>query len=427
MGLRVLAIGDMHLGRTPSGLPESVSVAQLGPAQALQASVDLAISAGVQAVLFAGDLVEHEQDFFEARRLLRPALEQLIAADIEVLAVCGNHDASVLPTLADELPGLQLLGRGQQWQAHTLQHGSETLTIHGWSFDRHHVQHSPLAHSQPQRQPGVNLGLLHCDLDQAQSPYAPVSRQALQAQGLEGWLLGHVHGASALTIEDCLGYLGSLTSLHRNDLGARGPWLIEIEGGRLQAITQHALTPVLWQPLELDVTGVEELAPLRPLIDQAVQQLEQSLSAWHQPPRVVILHLTLTGQSTIGQALEAELLQWREAEENLSAGHRRQVFIDRVSVATLPVRDLAELARRSDHVGLLAQRLQVLDDPQSDAAQALLNQARSVLASAHAANLWHLPVDDDDQALDDAARLRVLKEAGRRTLEALLAQEAAAS
>ena len=417
----------MHLGKAPSGLPESVSSVQLGPAQALQASVELAIASDVQAVLFAGDLVEHEQDFFEARRLLKPALEQLIAANIDVLAVCGNHDATVLPTLADELPGLQLLGRGQQWQSHTLHHGSETLTIHGWSFDRRHVQHSPLAHSQPQRQPGINLGLLHCDLDQTQSPYAPVSRQALQAQGLEGWLLGHVHGASALTVEDCIGYLGSLTSLHRNDLGARGPWLIEIKGGRLHAVNQQPLTPVLWQSLELDVTGLDEVAPLRPLVDQAVQQLEESLSAWHQPPRVVTLHLTLTGQSAIGQVLEAELLKWREVEDNLSAGQSMQVFIDRVSVATLPVIDLAELARRSDHVGLLAQRLQALDAPASDAAQALLDQARSVLISAHAPQAWHLRVEDDDQAMDDAALLMVLKEAGRRTLEALLAQEAAAS
>ena len=427
MSLKVLAVGDMHLGRTPSGLPESLSVAELGPAQALEASITLAIEAGVQAVLFAGDLVEHEQDFFEARRLLKPALERLIAADIVVLAVCGNHDASVLPSLADELEGLQLLGRHQTWQAHTIEYGGERLTVHGWSFDRRHIQHSPLAHSQPQRQAGVNLGLLHCDLDQSQSSYAPVSRQALQAQGLDGWVLGHVHAADALSVEDPIGYLGSLTSLHRNDLGARGPWLIEVAAGRLQAITHLPLTPVMWQVLELDVSAVDEVGQLRPHLDQAVQQFERALSDWHQSPRVVTLHLTLSGQSALGRVLETELLAWREAAQNLSASQTTQVFIDRVRVATVPVRDLAELARRPDHVGLLAQRLQALEAMDSDQAQALLNAARETVAPLHAPQPWHLDAEVDAEAMSDAALLAVLIEAGRRSLEALLTQDAGSS
>ncbi len=137
MGIRILCIGDMHLGRRPGRLPEAIKERgqALGPAAALARAVDLAIEQDVSAVLFAGDLVEHEDDFFEAYGLLRRELERLTAADIHILAVAGNHDTKVLPELADKLPEMCLLGRGGEWQSVCLSNKQgEQLRVLGWSF-----------------------------------------------------------------------------------------------------------------------------------------------------------------------------------------------------------------------------------------------------------------------------------------------------
>ena len=62
-GACLLAIGDVHLGTRPGSLPEElgewgVDPHELTPEAALEAAVDRAIEASVDAVLFAGDVVE---------------------------------------------------------------------------------------------------------------------------------------------------------------------------------------------------------------------------------------------------------------------------------------------------------------------------------------------------------------------------------
>ena len=70
-GATILAIGDVHLGTACSGLPGDllsweIDPEDLTPAAALKLSVDFAIAQNVDAVLFAGDVVESANARFEA-------------------------------------------------------------------------------------------------------------------------------------------------------------------------------------------------------------------------------------------------------------------------------------------------------------------------------------------------------------------------
>ena len=72
-GACLLAIGDVHLGTRPGSLPEDlgewgVDPRELTPEAALEAAVDRAIELSVDAVLFAGDVVESTNARFEAIR-----------------------------------------------------------------------------------------------------------------------------------------------------------------------------------------------------------------------------------------------------------------------------------------------------------------------------------------------------------------------
>ena len=111
----ILAIGDVHLGAACSGLPGEidswgVDPAELTPATALRRAVDFAIEKGVDAALFAGDVVDGDNARFEAMAPLEESVRRLLDKGIGVMAVAGNHDFEALPRLAALIDGVTLLG-----------------------------------------------------------------------------------------------------------------------------------------------------------------------------------------------------------------------------------------------------------------------------------------------------------------------------
>ena len=249
--MKILAVGDMHLGRTPSRLPQELSgqARELGPAGAWQRTVDVAIAHRVRAVLLVGDVVERENDFFEAYRQLEQGVQRLSEAGVEVIGVVGNHDVKVLPRLAEQLPEFRLLGKQGEWESCQIADAADSITLWGWSFPRREVQDSPLSGATFARGEGINLGLLHCDRDAGNSPYAPVTSQELRQAGLDGWLLGHIHKPDALSAEAPNGYLGSLVGLDRSETGRMVPGLSRLPAGGLRVLNNchwRRCAGILW-------------------------------------------------------------------------------------------------------------------------------------------------------------------------------------
>ncbi len=424
MALKLLAVGDLHLGRHPARLPAELPTpaAQLGPAGAWERVVEAALDKAVDVVAFAGDVVEREHDFFEAYRLLRQGVERLTAAGVRVLAVAGNHDGAVLPQLADEVAGFELLGRGGFWEAVALDHGGERATLWGWSFPQARVSHSPLASASLERGAGPNLGLLHCDRDQADSRYAPVSSRELSGADVDGWLLGHIHRPDALWAPAPAGYLGSVTGLDPGESGAHGPWLLTLEGGRVTGVEHWPLAPLRWERLEVDLSDMAAADEARARLLTAVRALDDSLQLAPWTPRAVGLRVRFGGRSEFGADAIAPLFP---ADERAGIHEHGGIhyFIERVAVETLPVIGLEELAARGDPPGLLAQRLLLLERPATDPERrALIDAARPQLAAVAREGRWQAlaPEPGEDEVAD------WLRRAARLALERLLAQRDAA-
>lgn len=422
MPLKLLAVGDIHLGRRPSRLPAALAdrARDLGPAGAWARTVDLAIREGVHAVVLAGDVIERDKDFYEGYRELQSGVRRLTEAGIQVLGVAGNHDVRVLPRLARHIPAFRLLGAGGAWEALELDGGGEPLTLWGWSFPQERVPHSPLAGFRFERHPGPNLGLLHCDRDQPGSPYAPVASAELRAAGLDGWLLGHIHAPDALTAETPSGYLGSLTGMDPGEPGAHGPWLIRIERGRIAAVTQQVLAPLRWTALDVDISGLESADDVRPLLLERLQALDGAVADAAVAPEAVGLRIRLTGRSRFG-ASAAALYGEADREHVFSGARGSHYFIERLTVDTRPEVALAELAERSDPPGLLARRLLLLDRPADDPdRQALLAEARRRLDPVARDARWQAL---GREHLDDPSAAEWLRRSGTRLLERMLAQQ----
>ena len=403
MTIKLLAVGDMHLGRQPSRLPEELAAQgrEHGPAAAWERAVKQAIEDRVDVVALAGDLVEQEDDFFEAYRDLRQGVERLADAGIEVVGVTGNHDVMVLPRLARELPQFRLLGSKGDWETFEFEKNAERLTLHGWSFPEKRVSSSPLGGHDFQRNTGVNLGLLHCDRDQRDSHYAPVSSGELLSADMDGWLLGHIHRPDAITAPKPSGYLGSLTGLHPGEHGVRGPWLIEIQHGRVAAVEQWPLAPLQWQRMDLDLTEIETPEESNDRLLRQVRELEKELQSRRHPPRALGLRIRLTGRTRHGGAAADKLL----AESNVATTGDFHIFIEKVTVATRPETDLQKLIadEPGTYPSLLAQRLLLLDRPTEDEQRQQLiagvrRKLQDTLDESRWAGLERLDLADDQIA-----------------------------
>ena len=439
-GAAILAIGDVHLGTACSGVPDEISSwgldpGELTPAAALKLSVDFAIEQKLDAVLFAGDVVESTNARFEAMLPLEEGIRRLLDAGIQVIAVAGNHDVEALPRLAALIDGFTLLGAGGRWESRTItKNKAPVAEIIGWSFGERFVRQSPVAQllAEPVEKPSSpvpRIGLLHADLDASGGHYAPIRQAELDNTGYDAWLLGHIHKPSldslaASTGSRPSGYLGSLVGLDPLETGPHGPWLLRVPYGGTLHMEQVPLAPLRWEHISVSIDGLEHVedVPDR-LLDEAgkfVRQLGESGAA----PRALGLRVRLAGASP----------RYEEIRQRIAAGEWNglgrvvegtAVFFNKIIDAMELRLDLAKIAKGDDPAALMAQRLLTLEHD-DDRSRALLEKARAELGNVAREDLWS-PVQDHRNATDplsENALRDLLVRSGKAALNAMLSGNA---
>ncbi len=397
---RLLAIGDVHLGRQSRRLPSALDGTALGPAAALRLAVETALARDVRALLLAGDIVDGDGDLYHALGVLTDLLAPLRAQGVDVIAVAGNHDHAVLPRLVRAVPGVRVLGAGGSWETATVGGPGGPVRVLGWSFPAQHHPHSPAADLARLDEGPPALGLLHADLDAASGRYAPVTRGELEAAGPCRWLLGHVHTPSLDPATGEPGYLGSLVGLDPTEVGPRGPWLVEVDG-RQVALRFLPQAPLRWDRLDV---AVDDAASPRDELPALITEAMQAFVAERQEQLVSTsalgLRLRLTGRTADLRALCAAADAFMTEPPVLRLDEGLQGFVDRIDVDANPLHDLAALAERDDPPGLLARELLALRagravDLQREARQALQQvDGGSSYRSLGAAGLAAAPDDD---------------------------------
>lgn len=430
----VMAIGDVHLGMRPASLPPDldelgVQARQLTPEAGLTLAVEQAIAAKVDAVLFAGDVVESTNARFEAMPPLEGAVRQLLAHRIPVYAVAGNHDVEALPRLASLIEGFTLLGAGGRWESQVLhKNGQPALELVGWSFPERQVRTSPVAEllraPLAPAPPGVpRLGVLHGDLNAAGGPYAPFSSREIESARLDAWVFGHIHRPSLATAGDLLhGYLGSLVGLDPGETGAHGPWLLRTGAGAGITAEHLPIAPLRWERLEVSVSADENPEDLGDRLADELEKLALALHAQACTPRALGVRIRLTGPSRHYDAIRSciEDGSWQEIRRQVGP---TTVFVNRVLDGLQLAVDLEAIARGDDPPALLARKLLTLRDG-GDAQRTLLDLARSELRATAASALWRPLADvrEPSDPLADKAIRDILEQAGTAALHALLAQ-----
>ncbi|MXZ81697.1 MAG: DNA repair exonuclease [Gammaproteobacteria bacterium] len=433
--ISILAIGDMHLGTLPSGLPDEIDSSRisrhdLSPAVAFDIAVTLAIDKGVDTVLLAGDVVESANARFEAMVPLEKGIRRLIDNSIRVIAVAGNHDVDALPRLTALIDGFCLLGADGQWETTVISKEEIPVAeIVGWSFPERHVRESPVAKLQlePASASVCRIGLLHADLDASGGPYAPVRRAELLDQNFDAWLLGHIHKPSlrAMTGHSSdrpVGYLGSLVGLDPTETGPHGPWLLEISAEGIETVKQVPIAPLRWENIRISTEGLRDPDDLSDrLLDQAAR-LALKLAKDGPPPRVLGLRATLTGRCDGYRTIRKWVEDGEYRRVQRMAGSTWIFFNKIVNLADAPI-DIRTIASGDDPAALLARQILVLMDDGPEAGE-LVERARDELKEAVEESVW-APVDDHRSAmpaLSDASLRELLVRSGKTALDAMLEQ-----
>jgi predicted phosphodiesterase len=389
--LKILCLGDLHLGVRPSRLPDdldprsvSVSVARVWAR-----AVELALREEVGLVLLSGDVVHRDNRYFEAFGPLEDGLERLAGAGIDVCAVAGNHDFDVLPRLAGTVSGrrFRLLGAGGRWERFTWRDaaGRARLHVDGWSFPERDVREDPVERYdlEPPGDEAPILGLVHGDLDQPRSTNAPLTRASLESCAggrVAAWLLGHVHkpGPVVLSRRRWALYPGSPQPLDWTETGAHGGWLVELSNGRLGEPVPAALATVRWEALPVDLAGAGDAEAARARIVEAARGAAERLAAAGPgAPEWLLLRATLEGRTRAHGELAGVVAELgREAPLDLAAGDARARVVE-VADRTRPELDLADLARGDGAPAVLAGLL--LDLERGAAERELVARAQEAL------------------------------------------------
>jgi len=424
MSLKILATGDLHIGRCPTRVEPELA-ARFSCAKMWGSIVDAAIKHNVDVVALSGDVVDQANRFFEATGPLERGLDRLAEAGIETFAVAGNHDHDVLPRVVDAVgpEKLRLLGRGGRWQQATVtRDGKPVLNVHGWSFPSSHYPSSPLADYRLEVDDYVpTLGLLHADLEATGSRYAPVMRPELSRHNVALWLLGHVHRPQLFEDDatPSILYPGSPQAMDPGETGIHGPWLIEITGPRSIEAKQLPLSKVRYESIEVDLTGADSAADAQDRIMQRLGEFHAEAAERRGETEVLSARVQLTGQTAAcGQISEFDsaLADYDPNVDGLS------LRIERTVNDTRPPVDLDELSKRRDAPGSLARTLLSLDASPPDLATAsLLRNAHAAMQQAARASTYEPISDDVSPSIDDARDS--LRRQAVMLLDALQAQE----
>ena len=381
--MKLLLTGDIHIGRASSRIPDTVRPDEIRATTTWSRIVDLALCEQVAVVCLSGDVADQDNKFFEAIGPLQRGVAMLAEAGVLTAAVSGNHDYDVLARLADQLPAehFRLLGRDGRWERFTLErNGRAVLHLDGWSFPAQHVRTSPLDDYVSSDDPAVPvLGMIHGDIYDASSRYAPLDRTKLQTLPVNGWLLGHIHALDLIDDPQrpWVLYPGSPQALKPGENGPHGPWIVETDGPSIGRPKHRPLSSVWYDVLEVKLSGAADEDDLESILLTRIRERADRIVEDAGPHMThVSIRLRLTGATAVSHAVTS--IADRVVQGlSLSSGNA-SVAVESHVVETIPAINLDEYAATQHTApGALARLLLDLEKPETPAKVAeLIRQAR---------------------------------------------------
>lgn len=316
-----LHAADLHLGAPFRGLralSEAWANRLLSAVpEAYDRVVDVAIARQVDFVLIAGDIFDSTRASYGDYLHFFDGLRRLDAAGISVYLCTGNHDP-LTSWSRDffEFPPNTIMMPADKPGFKAYQRDGETLALIGgrgyynqaWPADKDIAEgitraaaEEALANVVPDvAQVPFAVGLLHTglDLDPVKAPTNPA--HLLQA-GMDYWALGHIHMKHAYpSFENPrVVFSGCIQGRDIKETGERGCFVVTLEEGVPPTLEFVPTASVVWQRMEIDVTGCANMAEVP---DKIMRALFLANGKAHCEEMCV--RITLTGATPLHEVFE---------------------------------------------------------------------------------------------------------------------------
>ncbi len=271
---------DLHLdtpfkgiGTTAPHVAERLREASL---IAFDTHVELCLDRGVAFLVIAGDIYDGPERGLRAQLRFRDGLARLSDAGIASFVVHGNHDPVEMgwSALGDTWPELVTVFAPGAVQAVPVEiNGTPLATVQGVSFAQRSERENLSLRFSHRAGPGIQVGVLHCNVGGAASgydDYSPCTLDDLRGIGLDYWALGHVHTRMTLagrrdSDEPWVVYPGNLQarSPKASERGPKGAVLVQVRGGRVAEVEPVSCDVVRFDQVEIDIGEIADLAELR--------------------------------------------------------------------------------------------------------------------------------------------------------------------
>jgi len=431
MSVKLLATADLHLGRETAGLSES-NGESFPSALVLQSIIDYAINNQVDAILMTGDIIDHENRFFEAIGILERGLNRLADAGIHVLLTAGNHDYDVLPSVMKSInrDNIHLLGNGGTWKQLPLQLNNIDFVFHGWSFPKRHFSTDPTSDfpSIKGYENAIQIGLIHGDYNVPNSPYAPINQGSLMIPGMDIWVMGHIHKPEIFReTAPLIFYPGSPQALSPKERGKHGPWMISIDTTGTISTEHIPLSSVRFDQTEVDISTVQDLEQIRNHVISETEDIAKRYASENFAPEILVFDVVLTGTFPDLRALDEELRTWAINDYERGVNGIQIRFRKISQNCSVRISDLEKIAEEPSPAGILAGAILDLQNGNSSVfLKGMKTELLEQLSKLRSNNSFKLINDDEKTALpkwDDTIINELLMKECKRMLSELMTQK----
>lgn len=414
MSIKILATADLHLGKQSSDVMGDYASTKF----TLNKITNYCIDKSVDVLLLCGDIVDYDNRFFEAYGPLQEAFDRLGKDGIEVYLVAGNHDYGVLPQIikTGNNKHIHLLGSDEKWEVREFTKNGQTIQFVGWSFSKRFVEESAmLSWDSSLLDPNYQtIGLLHGDVGASNSRYGPINLDDLRHTDVSLWLLGHIHKPELLIEQPTVWYTGSPQALSAKEAGMHGPLLITIAPNQPLKIEQIGMSPVRYENISIDVTGVVSEEDLRNRVISDLKENAELMLTELEEVLSLVYHITLVGKNSRQREIESWKRTIVEHTARLETG--TAISVRRVDAQISPeVTNLKQLALQSSPAGILANTILAIEEDRDDPfLNELIKEWISKIETANRAGVYSsLPQESVLETTSDVARSAIKDECNR--------------
>lgn len=397
--MRFIHAADIHLDSPLKNLDryEGAPVAEARSAsrRALENLVKLAIDREVDFVVLAGDIYDGDWKDYQTGLFFVDQMAKLQRASIPVIGITGNHDAqsriskslsqtsiTMLPTKKPTTHRLEALG----------------VAIHGRGFENA-VENQNVVREYPPASKGFfNIGILHTSLDGSSGEhqrYAPCSVDDLTVHGYDYWALGHVHKRQVVAERPWIVFPGNIQGRHIRETGAKGCYLVEVDGRQQASPEFVALDVMRWEHCQINVSQVGTAAEALDLFGKVIDKLPEE-----HGDLPIALRVTFLGQSAAQPEMARDAEHWKqEVRVRALEAQGGRLWVEKILDQTEPL----EATQPLDEGPLLLLRQMFAEAKGSEAA---IEQLRQEFADLVHKLPKELTADSDSIPWQDSAWLQ---------------------